>query len=516
MAFLTGFRICFGSSTVEASQQTFNLFPRIESMSAKVTVMKFGGTSIEDGLAFGRVARIVSSYQSERPVVVVVSAMSRVTDALLLSLQAAAEGKTSLALRSIDEHFERHLRVANGLGTNAQSSIRRLVESFRQEIAELLDEVARNEGTSARLQDQIASYGERLSAHLLAVVLCEHGLPASHVDARRCILTNEEHGKAQPLLEETRERTRAELEPLLKAQRVPVLGGFIAATAEGVTTTMGRGSSDYTATLVGAALGAHETQIWTDVTGVLTADPRMIETARTVPQLSYVEAEELARFGIKVLYPKTIQPAAANEIPVRICNSSEPEEEGTLICARAETEAPETVKAIAHRTGVTIVEVTSTPASVANGFLPAIRRIFERHQTALDLIATSDVGVSLACEEINALPLIVRDLQQVGATEVKRGRAIVCCVGEGLESAPGYVMKLFADTLTNVDFTWRSTSRNNFLLVIDEEYAGTVMRQLHHAIFEQEQNGREGAQASVDEQRLQLKRWRAARRVAHL
>jgi aspartate kinase len=463
--------------------------------------MKFGGTSIEDVPAFGRVARIVGSYQKERPVVVV-SAMSRVTDALLSSLQTAAKGKPGAALLSIDEHLERHLQVSDSLGATARASMKLRIESFRQEIAELLETVAASRTKSSRQEDIIASYGERLSAHMLAVVLEEHGLPASYVDARQCILTNEEHGKARPLLTETCQRTRAELEPLLKAARIPVLGGFIAATVNGVTTTMGRGSSDYTATLVSAALGARETQIWTDVNGVLTADPRLIETARTVSQLSYGEAEELARFGVKVLHPKTIQPAAEHGIPVRICNSRAPEEVGTLICARTEA-APGTVKAIAHKSGVTMVEVKSTPARVANGFLPAIRSIFDRHQTVLDIVATSDVGVSLACEEIGTLPLIIQDLQQVGATEVKKNRTIICCVGDGLQSAPGDVMKLL-EMLTNIDFTWRSAYGSTFVLVVDEEDAATVIKRLHQAIFEHDQRGREGEQAAGERKTLQL------------
>lgn len=451
--------------------------------------MKFGGTSIEDQMAFERVARIIGSYQRER-LVVVVSAMSRVTDALLLSLQMAAKGRTSVALRSIDEHLERHLQVTKNLGATSRASITRLIESFRQEIAELIEAVALNGKTRARLEDTIASYGERLSAHLLAVVLEEHGIPSFYVDARRCILTDEEHGKARPLFNETKERTRVELEPLLKAKKVPVLGGFIASTVKGVTTTMGRGSSDYTATLVSAVLGARETQIWTDVNGVLTADPRLIETARTVPQLSYGEAEELARFGAKVLHSKTIQPAAEHEIPVRICNSRAPEEIGTLICARTEA-VPGTVKAIAHKSGVTMAEVTSAPALVANGFLPAIRKIFDRHQTDLDIIATSDVGVSMMCEETKALPLIIQDLQQVGSTKVKRDCAIICCVGEGLQSAPNYLLRLF-DTLTNIDLTWRSASGSSFVLAVDEEDAAAVIRLLHHAIFEHNQRSEEG------------------------
>ena len=459
-------------------------------MSAKATVMKFGGTSVEDGLAFERVAHIVRSYESERPVVVV-SAMSGMTNALLSSLRAAARGEVGAALRAIEEQLERHLRVSRGLGAGAQAGVKTLVERVRREIAELLNAVAAGLEASSSQQDLIASYGERLSASLLAAVLEEHGLPASHVDARRCILTDEEHGKARPLLKETWRRTRAELEPLLRAKRVPVLGGFIGATTKGATTTLGRGSSDYTATLVSAALGAREAQIWTDVNGVLTADPRLIKTARTVPQLSYAEAEELAGFGARVMHPKMIQPAAERQIPVRIFNSRAPEEVGTLICARAEA-PPGAVKAIAHKTGMTTVEVTSTPAFVANGFLRTLRRIFDRHEAAVDVVATSEVGVSLACEELSALPFIVRDLEQVGTIEVRRGRAVVCCVGEGLQDAPGDVIKLF-DALADIDFTWQSTSGNNYVLVVDEEFVGVVIRRLHYALFEHD--AKEGGRA---------------------
>jgi aspartate kinase len=452
-------------------------------MSAKVTVMKFGGTSIEDVAAFERVAHIVSSCKRGRSVVIV-SAMSRVTDALLSSLQAAANGEMSVALHSIDEHLERHLQVSRSLGMKARAGITLLIENARREIAGLLGDVVLSRRTSARLEDLIASYGERLSSYLLASVLAEHGLPASHVDARRCIVTDEEHGEANLLPAQTWQRTRSELEPLLKAGSIPVLGGFIAATMEGVTTTLGRGSSDYTATLVSAVLGAGETQIWTDVNGVLTADPRLIETARTVPQLSYEEAAELARFGVKVLHPKMIQPAAEQGIPVRICNSRAPQEAGTIICARTQA-ALGAVKAITHKTSMAMVEVTSAPSFVANGFLHAIQETFGRHQTAVNIVATSVIGVSLACEETSALAVIVQDLQRVGSVNVRRDRAIVCCVGEGLQSAPGNVLKLF-NALTDIDstLTHHSTSGNNFILDVAEDCVGSVIQRLHHAIFE--------------------------------
>lgn len=441
--------------------------------------MKFGGTSVEDGPAFDRVAQIVQAYQCAAPVVIV-SAMSRVTDALMASQHLAARGKVSEAIQSLEEHFERHLRVANRLGMLAQSRMPELVEKARREIIELLNMAAGAGMTTTERQDTITSHGERLSANLLTIVLEEYGLPAAYVDARRCILTNEEYGNAQPLIQESCRRTRSEIEPLLEARRVPVLGGFIAATKQGVTTTLGRGSSDYTATLVSAALGARETQIWTDVDGILTADPRLVKTARTVPELSYGEAAELARLGARVLHPKMIQPVLEQQIPIRICNSRAPEESGTLICAKTKTSA-HAVKAIAHKTDLTRVDITSEPALVANGFMHAIERIFERHQTHMDIVAMSAVGISCAFAAA-APPSIVPDLEQVGLVEIQKHRAIISCVGEGLQSAREVAEKILQDI--DPSLAWQSTSTNNLISVVDGDSVGPVVRRLHQGIFE--------------------------------
>ncbi|MDQ2922317.1 MAG: aspartate kinase, partial [Acidobacteriota bacterium] len=255
--------------------------------------MKFGGTSLEDWQAFQRVANIIDSNGSAN-LVVVVSAMSGVTDALISSFQKAARGETSEALRALEHHFERHLKISRTLSARASERMRVVIEHSRREIIELLRDVCAKRRTTAEGQDAMVSQGERLSANLLTIVLEAYGIPASYVDARRCIITNAEHGRAKPLIEETWRKTRAELQPLLETKRVPVLGGFIAAAKNRVTTTLGRGSSDYSATLFSAALGARETQIWTDVDGVMTADPCLVKSARTVSQLSYEEAAELA------------------------------------------------------------------------------------------------------------------------------------------------------------------------------------------------------------------------------
>ena len=316
-------------------------------MSGYIRVLKFGGTSVADAAAFERAAEIVRANAGS-PVVVIVSAMSGVTDALIESLLTAANQDSATAVNILEEHFERHLRVAQSINAEALAKCYTLIESSRKEIAELLNVVAERGLADVRTQDAIASHGERLCASLFTMILEHHGIAASYVDARQCVVTDDQHGNANPLIDEVFSHTNTELTPLLEQGLVPVLGGFMGATKEGVTTTLGRGSSDYTATLIGAALQAAEIQIWTDVDGVQTAHPNLVTATRTVPVISYAEAEQLAGLGARVMHPRMIEPVIGAGIPIRIRNSRFPDQAGTLICA--ESDAPKgTVKAIAHR-----------------------------------------------------------------------------------------------------------------------------------------------------------------------
>jgi aspartate kinase len=281
--------------------------------------------------------------------------------------------------------------------------------------------------------------------------------------------------------------------PLVKSGVVPVLGGFIAATLEGVTTTLGRGGSDYTAALIGAALNVDEIQIWTDVTGVLTADPRVVPNAQTIDRLSYSEAAELAYFGAKVLHPKTIQPAIENSIPVRICNSRRPHERGTLVGPQSET-SPRAVKAIAHKTGVTIVQITSARMLGAYGFLRALFEVFERHRTVVDVVTTSEVSVSLSLDEANALPAIVEELQQLGTVAIEKGRAIICVVGEGLRGTPGIAGRVFGTISDiNVSLISQGASSINFTFVIGEERVKEAVIRLHNEFFRHDKAQKENS-----------------------
>jgi aspartate kinase len=448
-------------------------------------IMKFGGTSVADSRAFARVLDIVRAHKNSHPVVVV-SAMSGVTNALLEAVDLAAAGRSSDAVSLLEPHWERHLTVARELA-EAPASFADSLHAVKAELAELLQATESQTRTQPLLRDLIVSYGERLSAMLLAAVLRRGGLTAIPVDARRCIVTDDDHGRAEPLLKQTEVRTRAELQPLLSAETIPVLGGFIGAAEDGTTTTLGRGGSDYTAALLGAALEAREVQIWTDVTGVLTADPRVLPQAQTIARLSYAEAAELAYFGAKVLHPKTIQPAVEQGIAVRICNARSPEEAGTLVCAETEI-SPHTVKAIAHKTGITLVQISSARMLGAYGFLYSIFAIFKRHRTAIDIVTTSEVSVSLSLDDTRTLPAILSELKELGAVSVERNQAIICVVGEGLRGTPGIATRIFSclDDI-NISLISQGASSINLTFVVDESNVQTAISRLHQTFFESDE-----------------------------
>ena len=447
------------------------------------TVMKFGGTSVADAYAFENVARIVASQRNVAPVVVV-SAMSGVTDALLAATVAAGEGRADEAIASLEQTFRRHHETAQTLLTpEAAQKFGEHVDSAANQINELLRASADNPLRRRPTQDAVLAFGEMLSSELTAELLIRRGVNAQHVDARRCIVTDDEYTCALPLMPETLSKARDVLTPVIENGLIPVLGGFIASTQEGTTTTLGRGGSDYTAALIGAALGVDEIQIWTDVTGVLSADPRVVPEAQTVERLSYAEASELAYFGAKVLHPKTIQPAIEGRIPVRICNSRAPEEIGTLVGPQAET-TERTIKAIAHKGGVTTVQVTSARMLGAYGFLRALFEVFERHRTVVDVVATSEVSVSLSLDDASALPVIVQELEHLGTVRVEKGCAIICVVGEGLRGTPGIAARVFsAISDINVTLISQGASSINFTFAIEEERMHEAVKRLHNEFF---------------------------------
>ncbi len=452
----------------------------------KPTVMKFGGTSVGDVAAFERVIGVVSSQGEKRPVVVV-SAMTGVTDALLGAFETAKAGDFGAAFGSLEPHFDRHLEVSGDfIGTGSANLFEAELELARGELSDLLLRASRRSLPLAMLKDAIVSYGEQLSSRLLTEVLKARGVTARHMDARRLIMTDDEYGAAQPIFEETAELVRLELGPAVEAGEVPVMGGFIAANRAGETTTLGRGGSDFSAALVAAALGAAELQIWTDVTGVMTCDPRICRDARTVSVLSYEEAAELAYFGAKVLHPKTIKPAVDHGIPVRVCNTFEPEAVGTMVVARS-GEVPNKIKSIAHKKGITILRITSARMLGSYGFMSAVFQVFDRYRTVIDVISTSEVSIALTLDNTAEIEKIVADLSRLGDVEVVAGYAVICVVGEGLRASTGLASKIFSTIEDiNIALVSHGASSVNLTFVIREDFAAEAIERLHKELFSEE------------------------------
>ena len=438
---------------------------------------------MQDVTAFARVAEIVASEKENSPVVVT-SAMAKVTDALLYAFETAKKGEPDKALASLETHFARHSKISERLlNESAQKSFRTELRFAREELNDLLIRVSRRSLPLAMLKDAIVSYGEQLSSRLLAEVCQAKGLNARQMDSRRLIVTDDEYGAAAPIWDETEKLIQLELENLIEAGEIPILGGFIAASRGGETTTLGRGGSDYSAALVGAALRAREIQIWTDVTGVLTCDPRICPEARTLKTLSYEEAAELAYFGAKVLHPKTIQPAVDLQIPVRVCNSLEPSERGTMILPRSQS-TPRKVKSIAYKKGITILHITSARMLGAYGFMSAIFQIFERHRTVVDVVTTSEVSVSLTLDNTDSLEAVVKDLKRIGEVEIETNQAVVCVVGWGLRDTSGVAAQIFS-TISDINISLIShgASSVNMTFVVKEERVAEVIKRLHDTFF---------------------------------
>lgn len=448
-------------------------------------VMKFGGTSVAGAPAMSNVCRIVGAAAGRaNPVVVVVSAMSGVTDALLAACAAARDGGPGDVERHVGEIQARHQAVVSELFVTspAADALRREIEEACDELRGVLMSVAVLRELTPRGIDRVAASGELMSSRILAALLRETGCRARWIDARRTIVTDSGFGRALPRLEPTEDAAKREILPALDAGEVAVLGGFVAATADGITTTLGRGGSDVSAAIVGAALGAAEIQIWTDVDGMLTADPRVVPDAQPVERLSFDEAAELAYFGAKVLHPSTILPAVEKNIPVRILNTTRPEAPGSLITAASFDGRPLT--AIACKRNVTVVNVTSTRMLLAHGFLRQVFEVFERHATSVDVVTTSEVSVSMTLDDDRRIEMIERDLAGFAAVQVERGMAIVSAVGDNLRADPASAVSVIA-ALGRLPLRMisQAASRRNVTVVLSDADVPAAMTRLHEAFF---------------------------------
>jgi aspartate kinase len=451
-----------------------------------VVVMKFGGTSVEDPTAIERTAAIVAGRVAKgKSPVVVVSAMAKVTDKLLRAAAAAAAGDRTGALAISSRLRTLHRDTACALVREKADSV--ALACMIDEKFDALDEVLRGLAAilelTPRIADLIVSYGERLSSQIVAAAFRERGVDAVHADAREFIITDSVFQKAAPQDDLIEKRAPEKLLPHVRKGKVPVMGGFIASNEAGLTTTLGRGGSDYTGALVGGALDAETIEIWTDVDGIMTADPRVCPDALRVKVISFEEAAELAYFGAKVLHPATILPAVKKNIPVFVLNSRNPSCEGTRIISVA-PHCKSPFKSIAVKKKLSIIDVVASRMLMSHGYLSQMFAIFDKHKCPVDMVSTSEVSVSLTVDSNASLPEISADLGKMADVKYEGKKALVCMVGEDIRGQNGIAAQVFnAIRHINVRMISQGASEINMSFMIDEDDADEAVRSLHAAFF---------------------------------
>ena len=450
-----------------------------------MVIMKFGGTSVENATAIQRVAEIVRSRQKQGPIVVV-SAFAKVTDQLVLMGQKAAAGDVDSSLHLLQTLRERHLATADELlGKKLSAKIAPQLTKILDQLGEFLRGVAAVKELSPRSSDYLLSFGELLSSVIVAATLPVLGLDAVWVDSRQCVVTDATHTRALPLMDETRERTLVKIAPFVKKGRIPVMGGFIAATKDGIPTTLGRGGSDYSAAIVGAALNAQSIEIWTDVEGMMTTDPRLCPDARTIKRISFNEAAELVYFGAKVLHPATLLPAIHKNIPVFVLNSRNLKSKGTRITEHAPPSLG-TFRAITAKTGVSIVNVVASRGIMVHGFLRSVFEGLDQHGASVDIVAISEVSMSFTMETKRLPKALLIELERIADVTCDDQQAIVCLVGDNIHGKPGIAASVFntvADAGVNIRMISQGASEINISFVIKESDVPRAVRQLHNRFF---------------------------------
>lgn len=444
-------------------------------------VMKFGGTSVQNGNYIDR-ALDIAVKELERSPLLISSAMGKTTDRLVDMTELAESGRFSDAEEALKELKQSHLDVAEGFlsGENLDLAREELKDYFAQLLALIRGSSLLHE-CSPRSKDAVLSFGELLATRIIYRRALERGISACWIDSRECIVTDDRYGAAVPDFPATDAAIASRVEP--QAGKLLIAQGFIARTAEGITTTLGRSGSDYTAAIYGAALGAEEVQIWTDVNGILTSDPRTVPDARTIDRISYDEAAELSYFGAKVVHPSTIQPAVRHGIPVHVKNTSSPDHPGTLISDNAEGTG---LRAIAGKKGITLLNVSSSRMLNAYGFLSRIFEIFNTYRTPVDLVATSEVSVSMTIDSSEYLEEIEMELQKLGQTKIIRDASIICLVGLKLWRDSAFIARVFG-ALEGIPIHMVSlgSSDINLSCVVPQEYGDEAIRTLHRKLLEE-------------------------------
>jgi aspartate kinase len=410
--------------------------------------------------------------------------MAKVTDQLLILARSAGAGDRHAALAISLALRERHYNAAGELlGTSLFTELHNNLAADFEALDELIRGISAVGELTPRTSDNVASFGEILSSKIVTAALCAAGIDAELVDARQCIVTDNTFNRATPLWGETDQQLRVRVQSLLDNCRVPVMGGFIGATKNGITTTIGRGGSDFSAAIVGSGLGAQRIEIWTDVDGMMTTDPNICRDAHRIKSISFDEAAELAYFGAKVLHPATVLPAIQKNIPVQVLNSRNPTCEGTMITART-PRCQNIFKAIAVKKHITIVDVAAPRMLLAHGFLRAIFEAFDRHRVPVDVVSTSEVSVSLTVDSNESIPALAADLARLADVKYEGRKAIVCLVGENLREVPGIAARVFGELAdVKIRMISQGASEINLTFVVEEDSVTEVVQRLHKAFF---------------------------------
>jgi aspartate kinase len=449
-------------------------------------VLKFGGTSVGSAERFEGVLKLLSDLQnSNQQAVIVLSAMSGMTNALIAGANLAVNRDLKGALQKLATIRDTHEQCVENLFVKSQQSMNLLkdIEASLQELEILFKGISYLGELTKRSLDAVSGMGELLSSKILAAYAESRGLKVQWVDAREIMITDENFGKANPLWSKLIPLAKEKLNPILDSGKIVITQGFIGATEYGASTTLGRGGSDFSASVLGVALDASEIQIWTDVDGMMTADPRVVKDAIVISEVSFQEASELAYFGAKVLHPLTIAPAVDKNIPVRILNTLRPEAPGTII--KATVNATGLICAIASKKGISAFFITSPRMLMAHGFLTRVFEVFDKHQTSIDLISTSEVSVSITTDRTDTVEKISADLAEHGEVRLLSNVAIITVVGRQFREKSGIAGQVF-DALRNINIIMISggASDINLSFVVSEDQSDQAIRQLHDTFFE--------------------------------
>ncbi len=438
---------------------------------------KFGGTSVKDAEALGKVLDIAS--REEDKTLIVVSALSGVTNLLTDIINFLRSGKAPKKA-VIDKLFDRHSDLAENLGITHE--VNEFIDDKKYEFEQLIYALDTLGETSPKSMDMILSFGEMLSSNLIYHFLKKNGLKIAYLDARKIINTDAKHTEANIDLEKTTVKINNICVPLFDDFDMVITQGFIAADGENRTTTLGRGGSDYSASIIASIIGADTLDIWTDVDGILTSNPAIVDNTLLIKRLSYTEASELAFFGAKVLHPKTILPAVQKEIPVYIKNTFRSQLRGTEI--KGFRSAKEIIKAVTFRKNISVINIYSNRMLGAHGFLSKVFEVFKKHETSVDVVTTSEVNISLTIDDDSHLDKIRAELDKFAEITVHPDLALIAVIGEGIKNTSGIGSRFFkAMEGINIYMISLGASEVNLSIVVSEDDVEKAVQLLHEEFF---------------------------------